>query len=87
MIAECSRVPAGCCWMIYYTEVSLESSGLVSIICMNIKIRSFAYRYKDDIFNLHSGLSMYCNSSTNIILVSCLAGFNYYLTGNISSST
>lgn len=51
---------------------------------MNIAIKLFVYDFKDNIFNIYSGLSICCNLSINKILISCLASFNCYLTGNNS---
>lgn len=60
---------------------------LVSIVFINIKRRSSTHEFKDDICNLHSGLSICYNFSTDVLLTPCLASFNHYLTRNINLST
>lgn len=46
---------------------------------MNIATKSSTYSSKDDVFNKYFGLSIYCNSFTNVILTPCLASFNHNL--------
>lgn len=68
------------------TRFSLGLLELISILFVIIGIRSFAYNFKDEISNLYFNLSIYCNSSTNVILALCLVSFSYNLITNISLS-
>lgn len=50
---------------------------------INIKIRLFAYDFKNNVFYLEFNLSICHNSFIIVILGLYLASFNYHLTGNI----
>lgn len=49
---------------------------------INIITRSFTHGFKNDIYNLYSGLNIGGSSCTNIILALCLKSFNHYLVRN-----
>lgn len=54
------------------------------ITFVNIETISSTHSFKNDVSNLHFGLSIYYNSFTNIILTLYLASFNCHLTKNMS---
>lgn len=60
---------------------------MILTVLVNIKTKPFTHSSKDDIFYLYSSLSIYYNSSIDIILSPYLVSFNHYLTKNISLST